>query len=164
MVHKQSVGKGILEHKSCRDYDLFCTFATEEGLLNRLSLQNQSTMWFPSNFPSAMEFLEVVKSLYLRNVFMIFTMCYISSYTEYCRHVYTCPDVYVHAHYSQCIYMYRQIWCVRIYYDVFSYNDVNGGCWTVFKRRCDGTENLYRTMSYYLATVIQANGSACWSI
>ena len=23
--------------------------------------------------------------------------------------------VYVHAHYSQCVYMYRQIWCVYIY-------------------------------------------------
>ena len=44
MVHKQRVGEGILEHKSCHNHDLFCMFATEEGLLKLVSLQNNSTM------------------------------------------------------------------------------------------------------------------------
>ena len=48
---------------------------------------------------------------------MIFTMCYISSYTEYCGHVYICTDV--------CVYMYMHT-IVSVYicigkYDVYVY-------------------------------------------
>ena len=79
--------------------------------------------------------------------------------------------MYIHA--LMCMYMHTIV-SVYIYigkYDVYVYimmcsltmmSMEGAGPW--LSDSVMGTENFYWTMSYYLATVIRANGSACWSI